>query len=216
MVNPSEPIDPYSVVTQSTDPCDDSKPSPVAANALRELHAVSRFANEVARGHSVPDERILGEVRRLISTMPSGECFTPKERDAAIWLGEASATLRMWNTVRGGSFAIIASVIGSPIDDGREPEYQLTALLHEARRDLELKCDRGTAVQIEAGQTFEYFEQLRELIQGARADLLLVDRHMDHEFVARYLPYVAAGTAVRLLTRDKTAQLLPAVDAFVS
>src|SRR5207249_224607 len=44
--------------------------------------------------------------------------------------------------------------------------------------------------------------------------LLFVDRYLEADFVARYLPYVAPGVSIRLLCGDKIATLLPAVDMF--
>jgi hypothetical protein len=41
---------------------------------------------------------------------------------------------------------------------------------------------------------------------------VLIDPYLDADFVARYLPFVKKGTRVRLLTREKLATLLPAVN----
>jgi hypothetical protein len=70
------------------------------------------------------------------------------------------------------------------------------------------------SVSVQKGAVFEYFDELRQLIQLARADLLFVDPYLDAEFVARYLPFAAAGATVRLLRRDKIPALTAAASAF--
>ena len=65
------------------------------------------------------------------------------------------------------------------------------------------------------GQVFEYFDELRKVIETARTDVFFVDPYLDAEFVSRYLPYVAEGVSIRLLGGPKKrATLLPAVDSF--
>ncbi len=66
----------------------------------------------------------------------------------------------------------------------------------------------------DAGKVFDYFDEVRKIIEPATSDVLFVDPYLDAEFVARYLPHVRAGTPIRLLTRERLSTLLPAVDAF--
>lgn len=61
---------------------------------------------------------------------------------------------------------------------------------------------------------FDYFDEVRKLIESAKSDLLFVDPYLDAEFVSRYLPHVPDGTAVRLLARERIASLKSAVVAF--
>ena len=63
---------------------------------------------------------------------------------------------------------------------------------------------------------FEYFDELRKLIETAKSDLLMVDPYLDAEFCSRYLPFVSQGTRVRMLARERISTLKPAVAAFVA
>ena len=92
----------------------------------------------------------------------------------------------------------------------------LLMLLHQAENDLRLRTSGPLSVGVEAGRVFEYFDELRKLIESARLDLLFVDPWIDAEFVSRYLPHVPDGTTVRMLTRERLLALKPAVIAFVA
>jgi hypothetical protein len=59
-----------------------------------------------------------------------------------------------------------------------------------------------------------FFDELRKVIETIQQDVLFVDRYMGADFVARYLPHVPQGIAVRLLTRDLVPQLVSALGAY--
>src|SRR5205814_1550807 len=62
---------------------------------------------------------------------------------------------------------------------------------------------------------FDYFDELRKLIETARMEAFFVDPYLDAEFVSRYLPHLQAGVLIRLLTGPKRiVTLLPAVDLY--
>jgi hypothetical protein len=70
------------------------------------------------------------------------------------------------------------------------------------------------SVAVAHGHIFDYFDELRRVIEGAKQDLLFVDPYLDSEFVSRYLTHVSKGVTIRLLAREKLSTLLPAVDLF--
>lgn len=112
-----------------------------------------------------------------------------------------------------------SSYLGQFLSDGglRESGYAFTrllALLHQAQNDLRLETLGPVNMAIPHKMVFEYFDEIRKIIEFARQDLLFVDPYLDAEFVARYLPNVAAGVTIRLLARERLAKLLSAVDAF--
>jgi hypothetical protein len=86
--------------------------------------------------------------------------------------------------------------------------------LHQARHDLRLRTVGPLTVAVDQGAVFDYFDEVRKLIETAKNELLFVDPYLDAEFVSRYLPHVAQGVRVRLLTRERLSTLLPAIDTF--
>jgi hypothetical protein len=72
------------------------------------------------------------------------------------------------------------------------------------------------SVAVPQGATFDYFDAVKQVIEQAKLDLLIVDPYLDADFVSRYLPFADKAITIRLLTTDKKlATLLPAVDAFI-
>lgn len=87
-------------------------------------------------------------------------------------------------------------------------------LLHSAQHDLRMQTLGPVNVAVSKGSVFEYFDEIRKTLEGARQDVLFVDPYLDAEFVSRYLAHIAPGVSTRLLAREKLKTLLPAVDAF--
>jgi hypothetical protein len=69
-------------------------------------------------------------------------------------------------------------------------------------------------VAIGSGLVFAYFDELRKQIAMAKSDLLFVDPYLDADFVSRYLPQVSDGVRIRLLTRERLGNLIPAARLF--
>ena len=68
---------------------------------------------------------------------------------------------------------------------------------------------------LQHGMVFDYFDEIRKVIELSQQELFFIDPYLDAEFVSRYLPHATPGITVRLLAREKLQTLLPAVDAFV-
>ena len=67
---------------------------------------------------------------------------------------------------------------------------------------------------IGSGRVFDYFDELRKIIETAQTDVFFIDPYLEADFVSRYLPHVKSGVSIRLLTRQKLSTLLPAVAQF--
>jgi hypothetical protein len=90
----------------------------------------------------------------------------------------------------------------------------IMVLLHEARHQLMMETQGPTDIAIAGGRIFDYFDEIRKIIELAKEDLLFVDPYLDSEFVSRYLPHVGGGVRVRLLARERLPKLIPAAEAF--
>ncbi|SRR6266702_1359136 len=158
-------------------------------------------------------EQLLAEVEDVIRTAPPLESFYKRQPEAAEWLGRFSAVIRVWDFKRGVEVEYIHQQIDTyqKVDHGAQ---RAMALLHEARHTLRMETVGPLSVAVAHGQVFDYFDEVRKVIETAKQDLLFVDPYLDAEFVSRYLGHVSAGVTVRLLAREKLPTLLPAVDAF--
>jgi hypothetical protein len=164
-----------------------------------------------------PDHLLL-EIEDLIRTMPGLRDFSENPDVCVPWLGRANAAVRAWDSTQsiiqfeplvrtlstGGSF------------DFSGTRRNILVQLHQAQNALRLATTGPLSVAIDSGRVFDYFDEVRKLIELAKVDILFVDPYLDAEFVARYLSCVPDGTSVRLLARERVASLVPAVALFVA
>jgi len=161
-------------------------------------------------------EHLLAEIEDLLRTMPPRIRVQVGTDESLAWLGRVSAVIENWSLPK----TILLSGSLDRIQGGSEHDAyhgfnQLVTLLHQARHDLRMQTLGPVNLAVLQGMVFDYFDEIRKIIELATQDLLFVDPYLDAEFVSRYLPHVAAGVTARLLAREKLATLLPAVDAFV-
>lgn len=156
------------------------------------------------------------EIEEIIKTMPARATIRHETQENVAWFGRVSTAIEKWNSSKA---ALVKEYLDLFLSNGhaRETGYgftKLLLLLHQAHNDLRLETLGPANAAVPHKMVFEYFDAIRKIIELAREDLLFVDPYLDAEFVARYLPNVAAGVTIRLLAREKLATLLPAVDAF--
>lgn len=163
---------------------------------------------------TISKERLLAEIEDVIRNMPPFNTFKRGEDQSLVWLGRTSAVLEKWDFSRTATVILLGNRLVSGYPDFSSWKG-LHALLHQARHDLSMELPSSGSVAISHGMVFDYFDEVRKVIELAKEDLLFVDPYLDAEFVSRYLPHVGAGVAIRLLSRKKLSTLLPAVDVFV-
>ena len=150
-------------------------------------------------------EALLTEVEDIIRTAP--DTVQMGNIENVDWLGRAAAVVDEWG--KGAQWAVIASNLGSPVEQfSRDAPRQVMALLHQARHDLRMRTVGPVSGAFERGRVFDYFDELRKVIDGAQEDLLFVDPYLDAEFASRYLPHVRQKVLVRLLTTGRHVEAL--------
>lgn len=146
--------------------------------------------------------------------MPDRAQFHWPEPANLAWLGRVSAVLHEWNPVYG---AIGTSIVKLHSNNGLSSEKgtsEIITLLHRAAYSLRMDTFGPQASLIADGAVFDYFDEIRKIVEQAAADILFVDPYLDADFVSRYLPHVRGGVTVRLLAREKIGSLVPAVQLF--
>jgi hypothetical protein len=161
-------------------------------------------------------EQILAEIEDTLRTMPPRATIRHETPENLAWFGRVSAAIEKWNPARS---VLVKEYCDLFFSNGhvRETAFglmKLLALLNQAQHDLRMETVGPTTVSIPHKSVFEYFDEIRKIIELAKQDLLFVDPYLDAEFVSRYLPHASAGITIRLLAREKLATLLPAIDAF--
>lgn len=161
------------------------------------------------------EEELLGEVEDILRTMPPRATLRHPTEENFAWLGRVSAFVEAWDSPKqimlGGAMEQFHNMMSRPSTEGFR---KILTLLHQARHDLRMKTVGPVNAAVGHGQVFDYFDEVRKLIEPATQDLLFIDAYLDAEFVSRYLPHAPAGITIRLLARERIDTLLPAVDAY--
>ena len=163
------------------------------------------------------DEELLAELEDLLRTMPPMNELGNDSPDVLSWLGRATAIISNWRPER----MIFAQLHLDKIHSGMARDYDkaskgLIVILHQARADLRMKTLGPLNVAVASSMVFDYFDEIRKVIEVAKSDILFVDPYLDSDFVSRYLPHITLGVHIRLLAREKLQTLLPAAELFVA
>jgi hypothetical protein len=165
----------------------------------------------------ITKEQLLGEVEDLLRTAPPITDIMENTESGVAWLGRFSAVIRAWDPVRAAEVHLVQMQLeshnGVALDNGIR---RMLTLLNEARFALRMQTVGPLSAPVARGQVFDYFDEVRKVIEMAKEDLLFVDPYLDVEFVSRYLCHVSPAVTVRLLTHKKLGTLLPAVDLFAT
>jgi hypothetical protein len=165
----------------------------------------------------VTKEQLLGEVEDLLRNAPPPSAFVNHADSNFAWLGRLSAVIRAWDYTR--SVEVMANqMLTESMDVFKVMEgfRRSLTLLNEARFALRMETVGPLSVPVAHGQVFDYFDEVRKVIEMAKQDLFFVDPYLDAEFVSRYLGHVSNGVRIRLLAGKKLGTLLPAVDIFAT
>ncbi len=159
------------------------------------------------------NEQLLAEVEDLLRTMPPESTIRDDTNENFSWFGRLSAVIDAWKPSKTALLLAYQSQFRSFAMQTAGYANILT-LLHEARHNLRMITGGPVSVAVSRGFVFDYFDEVRQIIETAKQDLFFVDPYLDAEFVSRYLGHASAGVMTRLLAREKLGTLLPAVDAF--
>src|SRR5260370_17693251 len=161
----------------------------------------------------ITKEQLLVEVEDLLRTAPPITEIMGNTQRGVAWLGRFSAVIRAWDGNRAAEVLLcqmqLESHLGVAVDNGIR---RILTLLNEARSALQMATGGPLSVSVDHGRVFDYFDEVRKVIEMAQQDLLFVDPYLDVDFVSRYLCHVKPGATVRLIARKKLPPLLPALN----
>ncbi len=161
------------------------------------------------------DEDLLAEVEDLLRTTPPRSTIHHDSDENFGWLGRVSAVIEAWSVLKSIPLArALTNLRSGYLRPESEGYAQVMMLLHQARHDLRMKTVGPVSVAVGSGGVFEYFDEMRRIIETASNDIFFIDPYLDAEFVSRYLVHVGGGVSIRLLARERLKSLLPAVDTF--
>ncbi len=162
---------------------------------------------------SISAEQLLAEIEDVIRTMPPRPTIRHETAENLSWLGRASAAIHLWDPMRAVTFnSHLAHVHAINAHEAAQGLRNALTMLHQASHELRMGTVGPLTIAVGQGSVFDYFDEIRKVIEAAKTDLFFVDPYLDAEFVSRYLPHVTQGVTVRLLGRERMTTLLPAVE----
>jgi hypothetical protein len=162
------------------------------------------------------NEQLLVEVEDLLRTMPPRGTIRQATEENLSWFGRAQAVVGQWKSELSSLMWQYENRIhGLAASDAGIALNSMLTLLHQARHDLRMQTVGPMNMAVAHGMVFDYFDEIRKMIELSKQELFFIDPYLDAEFISRYLPHVPAGVTTRLLAREKLSTLLPAVDAYV-
>ena len=162
---------------------------------------------------TIAPEQLLAEVEDVIRSMPPRATIRHETPENLSWLGRASAVIHLWDPIRAVAFARhVSNAHATMAIEAAQGLRGIQTMLHQAGHELRIQTIGPLTVAEGQGGVFDYFDEVRKVIEAAKTDLLFVDPYLDAEFVSRYLPHVSQGVSIRLLGRERIATLLPAVE----
>jgi hypothetical protein len=161
------------------------------------------------------DEQLLMELEDLLRNTPPKHSIRKETPENFSWLGRAAAALEAWNMVKGSVAKVDINNIQSANIILYSDGYRKTlTVIHQAIHELRMKTTGPLNVAVGTGGVFDYFDEIRRILESANTDVLFIDPYLDAEFVSRYLPNIKDGVTIRLLGREKLKTLIPAVEAY--
>jgi len=147
--------------------------------------------------NQIPPERLLAEIEDVLRTAPPRATMGHYTPDNLAWRGRASAIIAEWNLAQSGIFDLHVDKLGATMARDFDTGYDGTmVMLNRARADLRMRVIGPKNIAVDQGQVFEYFDELRKVIEPARQEIFFVDPYLDAQFVSRYMPHVHTDASV--------------------
>ena len=157
------------------------------------------------------NQKLLASLKQSISTMPSRDDIPNNPQ----WYGAASAALKSWKISSVATLPLITN-FNSHVPRLRQNAYdQLSSLIHEAIHDLEMKENLSSSTTIPAGKVFDFYKEVRKILQSASEEVFIVDPYLDATFVERYIP-IMHHVSVQLLTSGRYKDLTGALQMYIA
>ncbi len=125
------------------------------------------------------------------------------------------ALVKLWDSLEAVSFKIAMGNVDQMLAKlSSAAIHEVITTIHQAHTTLQLRVAGPAAILVDHGKGYDFFNEVRKLVESAKINLFFVDRYLEANFVESYLPYVQQGVKVKLLTKDYVTKLIPAVKAF--
>ena len=130
------------------------------------------------------NEELLAEIEDILRNAPSQKTILSESSENYSWLGRVAAALEVWNDVVGGLAILDINHIQNTIPAISNKALSNTfILLHKARYDLLMKTTGPINLVVSAGMVFNYFDEIRKIIETSNQEVFFVDPYLDAVYI---------------------------------
>ena len=151
---------------------------------------------------------LLAQLRALFERAPDFAAHTPTSREHLAWMAQAHALVSRWNNLEGIAFRSAMDSLSLDLTFDMNVG-KLFGGVQRAIADLELQVPPEAQVAFAAGEVYDFFRELNDVVARAEHSLFIVDPYLDATVFDHYLNSRRPDVSVRLLL-NKYADALKA------
>ena len=159
-------------------------------------------------------EILLAQFQALLKRAPDFDQYSPSSREHAVWCGQAFALVKRWDALEGIPFQSACDHLSIEITRQLNVD-RIFGILHRAIADLELDAPDKERVVFAAGEVYDFFRKLNQVIESAETSIFIVDPYLDHTVFDRYLISRKQNVTVRLLLKANANTIKPAAERYI-
>lgn len=134
---------------------------------------------------SIPAEQLAAEFDAIIRSMPNRKTLHHDLPENFEWLGQAAALVTLSDSIRGIMFKAEVDKLHSISWNAAEVSQNIIVTLQQFKTEWRLKAGGPLTVAFEAGKPFDYFDEVRKILETAISDVFVVDPYLGAEFIPR-------------------------------
>lgn len=160
-------------------------------------------------------EVLLAQLRALFERAPDFEKYSPTSRDHLVWLGQAHALISRWDRLEASSFRTTSDFLALELVRPSNVA-KIFGVIQRAIADLELIVPDNTQTIFGAGDVYDVFRTLNEIISSAEKSIFIVDPYLDSSVFSHYITSRKQEVTVRLLISNNSDEIKPAAEKYLS
>ena len=153
---------------------------------------------------------LLAHLRSLLERKPDLEQYSPTSKDHMTWLAQGHALVSRWDNLEAISFKNASDFLNMSSATRQMNIGKILGIINRAIANLELQVPSEMKISFGAGDVYDFFKTLNEVIASAKKSLLIIDPYLDQTVFDHYLNSRNKDVQVKLLVNKNAEQLLPA------
>ena len=158
-------------------------------------------------------EVLLAQLRALFERAPDFELYSPTSREHLVWLGQAHALISRWNRVAAIEIQTASDFLTMELVRGSNVA-KIFGIIQRAIADLELTVPDNTRTVFKAGEVYDFFRALNEVISSAEKSIFIIDPYLDDSVFNHYLSSRKPEVRVQLLLSKNAENLKTSADKY--